>query len=131
MSSTKSGVRACWDFRSRLLALAAIVFFVIGGKASQANAVESWHVLETSRFTIVSQWNEKDTRAWADDFNQYIDALRHIVKIDEALLPHLTVVFFARDKAFRPYLPSRPDGKPWPVAGYFSRRDTWAVVGLA
>src|SRR4051794_11467579 len=121
MALTKSGVRGFRSFRSRLLAFAAAVFAFALAKAPEAYAAESWHVLETSRFTIVSQWNEKDTRAWADDFNQYIEALRRIIRIDEALLPHLTVVFFARDKAFRPYLPSRPDGKPWPVAGYFSR----------
>jgi hypothetical protein len=131
MASTKSGLRVWFCLWSRLLAFVAVVLSSVVLGASQANGADSWHVLETSRFTIVSQWNEKDTRAWADDFNQYIEALRKIIKVNEALLPHLTVVFFARDKAFRPYLPTRPDGKPWPVAGYFSRRNTWAVIGLA
>ena len=111
-----------------LLCTATIFFgYALPAKAS----APEWRVLETPRFRVVSQLKEKETRAWADEFNQFIDALTAALGTNEQLLPPLSVVLFARERDFRPYLPSQPNGKPWKVAGYFARQETWASIGLA
>ena len=110
--------------------LAAILLPMMFSLAASA-APPQWHVLETPRFTVVSQISEKETRAWADEFNQFIGSLSGALKINERLLPKLSVVLFARNRDFKPYLPTQPNGKPWAVAGYFARQETWAAIGLA
>ncbi|MBK9991443.1 MAG: DUF1570 domain-containing protein [Verrucomicrobia bacterium] len=97
-----------------------------------ATAAPKWKVLETPRFTVVSQISEKETRAWAEEYNQFIDALKGVLSVDERFLPRLTVVLFAREKDFGVYRPIGENGKPqdW-VAGYFSRQETWSVIGMA
>ena len=89
------GATPCASWRVREL-----VNHIVGGPIYFAVTAETWHTIETPRFTVVSQLNERDTRSWADEFNQYIEALKKIVKVDDRLLPRLTVVFFARDKSF-------------------------------
>lgn len=89
-----------------------------------------WKVLEAPRFTVVSQLSEDSTRDWANEFNRYLDSLRLVVTVDERCLPKLTVVIFSRDRDFRPYLPSKPNGEPREVGGYFAARETWGVIGL-
>jgi len=88
--------------------------------------------MDTPRFTVVSQISESDTRAWADEFNQFIEALKGVLSTNDQFLPKLTVVLFAREKDFDLYRPIGANGKvqEW-VAGYFSRQETWSVIGLA
>ncbi|MFT3782445.1 MAG: hypothetical protein QM790_10565 [Nibricoccus sp.] len=97
-----------------------------------AFAAPQWHFLETPRFTVVSQISERETRNWANKFNQFIDEMGGIVRFDEKYLPKLTIVIFGRNKDFAPYRPLGKDGKAqdW-VAGVFSRQDCWGVIGLA
>lgn len=87
-------------------------------------------MLETPRFTVVSQISEKDTRVWAEEFNQFIEAINRVITVNEKLLPRLTVVIFASEKEFKPFIPVRPDGKKQKLAGYFSRHETWSVIGM-
>jgi len=96
-----------------------------------ADAAPQWRVLETPRFTVVSQISERETRAWAEEFNQFIEALKNVLKVDERFLPKLTVVIFDREKDFAPFRPQGSDGKAkeW-VAAWFGRQDTWSVVGM-
>ena len=108
-----------------------LLLTIVSGLALPVSAAPEWRVLETPRFRVVSQLKEKDTRAWADEFTQFIDALATALSINERLLPPLSVVLFARERDFKPYLPRQPNGKPWAVAGFFARRETWAAIGLA
>ncbi len=95
-----------------------------------ADAAPQWRVLETPRFTVVSQISEKETRAWAEEFNQFIDAINRIIRVNENLLPRLTVVIFANEKDFKPFLPAQPNGKKQKLAGFFSRHETWSIIGM-
>lgn len=93
-------------------------------------AAPQWKVLETPRFTVVSQISEKETREWAEEFNQFIDALSQVIRVNEKVLPRLTVVMFAREKDFRAYLPVKLDGKTKKLAGFFTRSETWGLIGM-
>lgn len=93
-------------------------------------AAPQWRVLETPRFTVVSQISEKETREWAEEFNQFIDALGQVLRVNEKLLPRLTVVMFAREKDFIRYLPENLAQKHKKLGGFFARSETWGVIGL-
>ena len=99
--------------------------------ASPLGAAPTWHELRAPDFAILSQLSERDTRAWADEFEQFIQALREVVPADPRPPPPLTVVLFANPGQFAPYRPLGPDGKPIDAAGFFSRHPTWAIIGLA
>lgn len=105
-----------------------ISFLVLLG--SSLEAAPKWRRLKTERYEILSQLSEKKTRAWSEEFSQYLSALRtEITPIDRLLSP-LTVVLFADEDDFEPYRPARPDGKPQEVAGVFVSQETWAVIGM-
>jgi Tfp pilus assembly protein PilF len=90
----------------------------------------TWCHLETPRFAVVSQLNERDTLAWAKEFFEFTQALQDLSHIDEQLRPQLTLVLFAREKDFRGYTPLLPDGSRRNVSGFFAKRDRWAIAGL-
>ncbi len=115
-----------WLVKAGLL-LAPLLFAVC-----LAGAAPQWRVLETPRFTVVSQISERETRAWAEEFNQFIESLKGVLTVDDRFLPRLTVVFFAKEKDFGAYRPIGENGKvqDW-IAGYFSRQETWSVIGMA
>jgi len=96
-------------------------------------AEPAWRMLKTPRYTVLSQLQENSTRAWAADFDQFIDSIGgSLMNINPALLPPLTVVLMARSKDFDPYKPPRPNGKVAKnIEGYFYRTDGWGVIGLA
>jgi tetratricopeptide (TPR) repeat protein len=122
MSPTNE-VIAC-GFRT-ITALAA--FFLIPDLHA---AERPWHLLESSRFTIVSQLSEKDTRAWAAEFDEYVYVVNQRLSVNERFLKPLTIVLFARDRDFYPYKPFMPDGTTRDVSGFFASRATWSVIGL-
>ena len=109
---------------------AVLVFF--GFSLPAVASATEWRVLDAPRFTVVSQISERETRVWADEFNQFIEALKGVLKADDRFLPKLTVVLFAREKDFGKYRPIGENGKvqDW-IVGYFSRQETWSVIGLA
>jgi len=111
--------------------LLPVIVFLAGLIAPRLAAAPGWHGLRAPDFAILSQLSERDTRAWADEFEQFIQALRDVVPMDPGALPPLTVVLFANPGQFSPYRPLGPDGKPIDAAGFFSRHPTWAVIGLA
>ncbi len=115
-----------WFYKCGLL---LVILLVATGVA---DAAPQWRVLETPRFTVVSQISEKETRAWAEEFNQFIEALKGVLAVNDQFLPKLTVVFFAREEDFGDYRPIGKNGKvqDW-VSGYFSRQETWGVIGMA
>jgi len=99
--------------------------------APRLSAESSWHVLRVPEFSVMSELSEKDTRAWAGEFSQFVEALREVVPVDPMGLPPLTVVLFAKPREFAPFRPLGSDGKPMDIAGFFSRHPTWAIIGLA
>ncbi len=95
-------------------------------------AAPEWQMVETPRFTIISQQKEKTTQEFAEEFNQFIAAIGGVITADESRLPPLTIVLFNREKDFQPYQPLREDGKQadW-AAGMYNRTETWGVIGLS
>lgn len=91
---------------------------------------DPWLRVATPEFTLVTSLREKDAVVWAGEFAQYIAELRGLFNIKRAL-PPLTIVVFARERAFEDYRPLGENGKPQFVAGFFLRHNSWAVAGLA
>lgn len=112
--------------------LAALFLVCLGTGSVRLAAAPQWRVLETPRFTVVSQISEKETRSWAAKFNQFIEAMGTVIRIEDKHLPKLTIVMFAKSKDFGAYRPIGENGKvqDW-VAGYFSRQESWSVIGMA
>lgn len=110
-----------------------LTFAAFGRGAAPLCAGEpAWQVLETPRFTVVSQLAAKPTRAWAEEFNQFIEELRRVFKTSRDYQPALTVVLFARDRDFTAYKPIGPDGRTaMPVDGFFNHDGSWSAIGLA
>lgn len=115
----------CSPLRRALLSLTALLC------AGAAVAAPKWHTLQAPHCLVVSQLNERDTRAWATEFEQFTAALRTKILINEAFLPPLTVVLFADRRGFAPFYPLGADGKPRSVGGFCSSHDSWSVIGLA
>ena len=93
-------------------------------------AAENWVKVTAPQFTLYSSAKSTDALQVAEEFQQFIDALGEILTVDTRRLPPLTIVMFSHSKEFRAFRPRRPDGKPWDVAGFFSRQEGWAVFGL-
>lgn len=110
-------------------AILALAVFPAGSATPAAEP--PWRVLETPRFTLVSQISERQTREWGEEFAQFIKALGALYKINDRLLVPLTIVIFDREREYAPYRLVSPDGqsKEW-VFGQFVSRDTWSVIGM-
>lgn len=91
---------------------------------------EKWLRVSTAEYTLVTSLTDKEATVWAGGFSQYIAELRNLFHFQRPLTP-LTIVVFAREKAFEDYRPLNEKGKPEQVAGFFLRHHSWAVVGLA
>lgn len=74
---------------------------------------------------------EREAVAWAGEFSQFIAALQGFIAVEVRRLPRLTIVVVARERDFARFRPLRDDGKAMEVAGFFARRDAWAVAGVA
>lgn len=112
--------------RIRLIALAA-------GLCCAASAADGdrWLKVTTPHFTVITAQREKEAVAWAAEFSQFIAALQDFIRVNPKRLPPLTMVVFARERDFAGFRPLRQDGSTMEVAGFFSRRPSWAVAGLA
>ncbi|MEO7414012.1 MAG: hypothetical protein ABIZ81_11715 [Opitutaceae bacterium] len=91
---------------------------------------EAWLRVTTPEFTMVTSLTQKEAVVWAEEFAQYITELRSLFKIKRPL-PPLTIVVFARERAYQDYRPLDEKGKPQPADGFFLRHNSWAVAGLA
>ncbi|HEY4248886.1 MAG TPA: DUF1570 domain-containing protein [Lacunisphaera sp.] len=96
-----------------------------------ANGREKWQKIVAPQFTLYSPGRSADVLRVATEFQQFIGSLGDVIQVDPRTLPPLTIVIFDRDKDFRPFRPLKPNGKPWDVAGFFSRQEGWSVFGLA
>jgi tetratricopeptide (TPR) repeat protein len=112
---------------SKLLAWWSLTLLLV----APAMAAPTWHKVVAPQFTLYSSGKSTDTLKTAEELNQFIAALQGVLPVNPRALPPLTVVLFGRDREFRDYRPTRPNGKPWDVAGFFSRREGWAVFGLS
>lgn len=92
---------------------------------------ETWLRVTAPEFTVITSLPEKAAVAWAGEFSQFVAALQGFLPVQPNRLPRLTIVVFARSREFREYRPLDRSGRPKDVAGFFSRRDSWAVAGLA
>jgi hypothetical protein len=92
---------------------------------------EKWQKIIAPQFTLYSPGRSDDVLRVATEFQQFIGSLGDVIHVDSRTLPPLTIVIFDREKNFRPFRPLKPNGKPWDVAGFFSRQEGWSVFGLA
>jgi hypothetical protein len=91
-----------------------------------------WRKVEAENFTVLSALDERATTNWAAEFTHFVNLLKRFVSLDARRLPPITIVLFSRERDFDPYRIVGLDGKPMTdLAGFFSRRETWAVAGLA
>jgi tetratricopeptide (TPR) repeat protein len=89
-----------------------------------------WVRLQAPRFGVISQLDEENTRRWAVEFDQFMDALHQLYAVDELALPPLTMVLFKNPRDFEPYHLRTESGQA-EVAGFFGNMDAWSVIGLA
>jgi tetratricopeptide (TPR) repeat protein len=89
-----------------------------------------WLMLKASRFGIVSQLNEKETRLWAEEFDKYVSALHLLYSADDNNLSPLTILLFKDKKQFSPYIFSTESGQVKKVIGVFANFDDWSTIGL-
>lgn len=100
--------------------------------AGEVSAREAnWLKLKTAEFTLVTTLREKEALVWANEFSMFVHALQSFIPVNKQKLPALTIVVFADDRDFADYRPIGGDGRAQEVAGFFSRRETWAVAGLS
>jgi len=107
-----------------------LITLLIPGTATAVQS-ENWLKIVAPQFTLYTPAKSAEALRTAEEFQQFISALREIVLVDVRTLPPLTIVMFSREKDFRPFRPRRPNGKSWNVAGFFSRQEGWSVFGLA
>lgn len=108
----------------------ALLAATLPGTVARA-AAPQWNTLQAPHCLVVSQRPERETRAWATQFEQFVLTLREVLQFEEAALPPLTVVLFANDSRFGAYRPLDAKGRKRNVAGFFASRDTWSVISLA
>ncbi|MBI5693475.1 MAG: DUF1570 domain-containing protein [Verrucomicrobia bacterium] len=110
----------------RLLALG-----LLATAGAHLGARETWRKVVTSEFAVITPLEERAALAAATEFAQYVSAQRAFFGGRREALPALTIVIFAREKDFDSYRPLvSPGGKPLAVGGFFSRHESWAVVGM-
>jgi tetratricopeptide (TPR) repeat protein len=110
---------------------AALLALLAAPPSATAAAAESWRMVTTPHFRVLSQVNDRETAKWIRDYQQFISATSDALSIKPRALPPLTVILFARDRSFTPYKLMRPDGKVAKVAGQFVTFGGISTIGLA
>jgi hypothetical protein len=104
---------------------------VVAGEADEA----AWHRIDTPQYALLSQRTERDTRAWAADFDLFIDSLGGLLGTRQAPRPPLTVVLLPPE----PGAASEPaarrrllrDGVRWMTDAPDVVEPAWFETGLA
>lgn len=109
----------------------ALLALVTVPQPLRAAAAESWRMVTTPQFRVLSQANDRDTAKWIRDYEQFIAATSELLNIKPTRLAPLTVILFSKDKGFTPYKLMRPDGKPAKIAGQFVTFGGVSTIGLA
>jgi hypothetical protein len=118
--------------RTRSRRFGATLFFasLACALAARLSAAEpEWLKLQAPSFGVVSQLDEKETRAWAVEFEQFIGALHALYSVDQVDLPPLTIVLFKHPRDFAPYRLRTESGQAR-VAGFFGNTGDWSVIGM-
>ena len=110
----------------RLIFLLALLWFAVQAFAGD----EAWITLKAPRFGIVSQLSEEATRAWAQEFDQFVTALHQLYNRDDRDLVPLTILIFKSKKQFSDYCILTKSGQAERVVGLFANRDDWSVIAL-
>jgi hypothetical protein len=92
-------------------------------------AEREWLKLQAPSFGVISQLDEKDTLAWAVEFEQFVGALHGLYGVERVSLPPLTIVLFRQPRDFAPYR-LRTDSGQARVAGFFGNTGDWSVIGM-
>jgi tetratricopeptide (TPR) repeat protein len=114
--------------RHTLPRLVIVVLLWMLGPAAQA-AEARWLRVSAAEFTLITELSEKQAVTWADEFSQFVSALKMFLPVETRALAPLTVVIL-RDRNFQGYRPVSSDGRAKEVAGFFNRRPSWSVAGL-
>src|SRR5687768_5379346 len=111
---------------------AAALFFasLVCTLAAPSSAAEhEWLKLQAPSFGVISQLDEKETLAWAVEFEQFIGALHALYGAERIALPPLTIVLFRQAREFGPYR-LRTDSGQARVAAFFGNTGDWSVIGM-
>ncbi len=92
-------------------------------------AEREWLKLQAPSFGVISQLDEKDTIAWAVQFEQFIGALHALYAVDQVALPPLTIVLFRQARDFAPYR-LRTDSGQARIAAFFGNTGDWSIIGM-
>ena len=109
-----------------ILILSIALYYAVSADAKN----ENWLRLQTPRFGIISQLNEKETKTWAEEFDKFVTALHQLYNVDDSNLIPLTIVIFKSRKQFTPYCNSSDSRQAKKIAGLFANRDDWSIIGL-
>src|SRR6187401_2099050 len=115
--------------RSRRLGAPFFLACLVYAFAARGYAAEpAWLKLQAPSFGVISQLDEKDTLAWAVEFEPFIGALHGLYGAYEVASPPLTIVLFRSPRDFAPYR-LRTDSGQARVAGFFGNTGDWSVIG--
>lgn len=120
-------------FSSQVLAGGRVILAALALWAGAARGVarDTWLKVAGPEVTVITSLGARDAVRWAMEFEQYTTALKSYLGEGEGGRPALTIVVFAQEREFQRYLPLlTPGGRPQPVGGFFTRRESWAVVGM-
>ena len=116
--------------RRRRFAVPGIVAALAYGLTTLASASEpEWRKLTAPTFGVISQLDEQETQAWAQELEQYIGALHDLYGVEQTALPPLTIVLFRQPRDFAPYR-LRTDSGQARVSGFFGNTGDWSIIGL-
>jgi len=110
---------------------ATLAFFSLAfALAAPSSAAEpKWLKLQAPSFGVISQLDEKETRDWAVEFEQFIGALHGLYGVKQVALPPLTIVLFRSQREFAPYRLRTESGQAR-VAAFFGNTGDWSVIGM-
>lgn len=73
-----------------------ILVFLLLPLATCLDAAPHWRTLKAPHCLLLSQLPDDETREWASEFEQFVDAARGLLVVDEKALTPLTIVLFER-----------------------------------
>jgi tetratricopeptide (TPR) repeat protein len=116
--------------RGRCVLVSSALLFALTVADRRLAAEPEWLKLQAPSFGVVSQLDADDTRDWAVEFEQFIDALHQLYRVENVALPPLTIVLFKGQRDFAPYRIQTESGQA-DVDGFFGDNGSWSVIGLA
>lgn len=125
---SRLGIASLWMGIRRMMHILTGLLLV-GLSLSAFAAEDDWLRLQTPEFSVISQLDERKTRRWASEFDQFVSALFSLYAIERKGLPPLTIVLFDSAKNFASFRPRTESGQAKNVGGVFGRQANWSVMG--